>query len=236
MSRLRVVHQPPGYEGWKDETTINRPNWVVIGAILLSVFCCGGLVATASFFAFMQRDNKQVAQVPTLAILSTETPIPTEPLTVIQATHPPTITPAPTNTPILETTATPDLNATLSALIAQQNATQELATQTLSVSVEEIVFCEGAPFQIYQHSDQLKVTFEDVGALRVLDRPREPDKREPDVLKQLYDGDTVVIQGDPVCGQWLNAPVIYFPVFVPRWQVTGYVGFGQNDDVWLAAR
>ncbi len=77
------------------------------------------------------------------------------------------------------------------------------------------------------------MTFEERGALRLLDRPRQPNERQPEVLKQLYDGDTVIIQSEPTCGEWLGSPVVYYEVFVPRWEREGYVGFGRESDVWL---
>jgi len=226
MRGLRGIHKPPGYEGWKDETTIRRPNIRAILATLALCFVCGGVSVGVALT--LNRGN-QAAPVPTLVTMDMiTTPTATQRYNVLVMQQPKaTATPPPTATP--EQSPTPDLEATLDYMVAQR-VTEPPPTMAAATAVP--IFCEGAPFTRYEHSAVLRVTFEDKGALRLLDRPRD-GVREPDVLKQLYDGDTVVIQGDPVCGAWQGLPVAYYPVYVSRWDRSGYVGFGQSDDVWL---
>ena len=221
---VRVVHRPPGYEAWKDETKFHGPNWRFILIVLGSVFTCGCVSATLTVSFFLSRQT-QVARLPTIAVLPSVTPIVTEQRLVVVAAEP-----LSTATELPPVTETPDLNATLNYLLAQQN--ELIATTTPQFVLSEPIFCEGAPFEQYAVGSYLKVTFEDIGALRLLDKPRTRDYR-PTVLKQLYDGDTVQIMDEPVCGQWDGAPVVYHPVYVERWQKQGWVGFGQRGDVWL---
>ncbi|MEO0564967.1 MAG: hypothetical protein AAF125_22870, partial [Chloroflexota bacterium] len=95
------------------------------------------------------------------------------------------------------------------------------------------VFCDGAMFERYIVGAQLTVTFEDDGALRLLDRPRLPGRPEPVSQKLLYDGWAVEILGEPECGAWRGEPLVYWPVYSPSWDMEGWVGFGQGGDVWL---
>jgi hypothetical protein len=227
--RLRVVHRPAGYEAWKDEKTIARPNVRVIVAVIATMFICGA-ISGATGIGFLSARFRETPAPPTLVSLSeliTETPTHTQ---TRQPTVTPTVAPTqtalPTVTPILS--ATPDLQATLDHMLAQPTVTPVVKL----APPPEPIFCDGAPFENYTDSSVLVVTFQDKGALRLLDQPRLPGSN-PDVIKQLYDGDQVVIQGDASCGSWNDQPVAYYPVFVPRWDLTGFVGFGQSDDVWL---
>ncbi|MEO0564386.1 MAG: hypothetical protein AAF125_19940 [Chloroflexota bacterium] len=128
------------------------------------------------------------------------------------ATHtpPPSLTPTGTWTPLPSATWTPTVTGTPLP-----------------------IFCEGAPFDRYEPGMMMRVVFDGNGALRLLDRARVPGEREPNVLKQLYNGDVVIVTAAAVCGSWQGSPVAYYPVDVPRWERSGWVGFGQSGDVWL---
>lgn len=240
--KLRVIHRPPGYEAWKDEKPISKANLKIILIILGSVFGCGVLSASGFFGYFAIRSGSGVEPLPTMVTMDMLiTPTATERYNVVVMDQvAATATLVPTETPI---PATPDLQATLHFMLTEQALTTVTVAKspvvtpesTIAVATSEPIFCEGAPFDSYQVGMMMRVTFEDKGALRLLDRPRLPDTPAPKVLKQLYDNDTVIVIGDAVCGSWNGSPVAYYPVEVPRWSRSGFVGFGQSGDVWLEA-
>ena len=226
MGSLIVVHKPPGYEGWKDEKPIPRPNLRAILYIIGAIFACGFTCASTATIVYFQRSNsdpKPVAIAPTHTMETT--------INVIQQSPIPTIEPTPTIQPTVEATvAVPDLQATLDYL----KTLPTLTPQPIAVTTTEPVFCDGSTFESYDVGSTLHVEFQNVGALRLLDGPRLRDEPAPHVIRQLYDGNVVKIEGTPVCGFWNGEPVVYYPVYAPRWDERGYVGFGHNSDVWLS--
>lgn len=235
MPRLKVIHKPAGYEAWKDEKVIASPNYQAIAIILGSVFGAGGLCVAVLFLAFLPPSEE--TPLPTRVVIEIPTQTPVMNVLVVNqinatSTATPTETLPSTATPEATPEATPDYQATVDALLQASPPTQQVKSVTSRLP---IAFCGDAPFSLYGVGTVAVVRFENKSALRLLDQPRQPDQRQPNVLKQLYDGDLVEITGEPVCGAWLGASVVYYPVYVERWQRDGWVGFGMNGDTWLEA-
>ncbi len=240
--RLRVIHKPPGYEAWKDERPIARPNLKMLLLILGGVFSCGIIVAAAvGSTAWYKWGRPGPAPLPTLAVLVLPTSTATERYNVMvidQVDVTATPTPAPTD----PTIPTPDLEATINFMLSRPAPTIAMSKAmttpppTIAVETAAPIFCEEATFAAYPAGARLRVTFEEKSALRLLDRARVPGEREPRILTQLYDGHEVIITGEPVCGEWQGVPIAYYPVEVPhRANEAGYVGMGQSGDYWLEA-
>lgn len=229
---LKVVHKPPGYEAWKDETTIPRPRMGLILVILSSVAGVALCAGAGGAAYFMRGGGEQ--PLPTLVVIAnTVTPLPSSATperfnvqVIDQIEYTPT--PEPSSTPVVtksDPTDEPDLRATMSSLLAaQQDQAVAVATET--------VFCDGAPFQRYEFGSELIVSFEQKTSLRLLDKPRTAGS-DPNIIRLLFDGHIVTIAGEPTCGAWEGSPVVYWPVRVANDPRAGYVGFGRDDDVWL---
>jgi hypothetical protein len=236
--RLKVVHKPPGYEAWKDETTIPKPALglilVILGSVAGVALCTGAGGATY----MMSRGGEE--PLPTLVVIQyTNTPsavTATPERFSVQVIDQVQITPTPTpsSTPIAtkaEPTDRPDLQATMNALLSAQETS--IPAQSVGLATEVVVFCDGAPFRRYQSGDRLMVTLTD-SSLRLLDKPRTAGT-EPEIIMLLGNGRNVTIAGEPTCGAWEGRPVVYWPVRLDGGQ-GGYVGYGRDENVWLETR
>jgi hypothetical protein len=257
------VHRQPGYEAWKDEKKFHGPQWRVIFLIVGSIFVSGMLCTTVAFFAFRDRlpGNNLVAGLPTAGSLPTITTTATQRFNVFVSesgpaspTATPSSTPTATATPLY--TETPNLAATMDALIAERSTDEPTeppdlaATMDYLLSQRELVkdelvsgptestatasatpfTCVGAPFQSYQVNEELTVTL--TGAkLRLLTAPRV-DGAEPRVVRLLDTGARLTVTGESICGAWQGRPVVYWPILTARGE-PGWVGVGRADEIWL---
>ncbi len=232
-----VIHKPTGYRGWLDQKPTPRPNTKALLGIAGSLFGCGAfciLSLGGTWFAFNNWNSTPIP--PTLVVIQIPTQTPTERYNVLvnsqpDATSTPTFTPTHTPEATIPPEPTADLAATVEFLLAQPSP----LPKDVTVNRPEPVFCDGAPFIRYGEGSVAFVRFENKSALRLLDHPRVPNSIEPKVQKLLYDGYQIEITGEPVCGQWLGNPVVYYPVFVQRFSIGGWVGFGMRERIWLEA-
>ena len=127
-SKLKVIHKPGGYEAYKDQAPIRKPNWRVIMAMGTSIFMCGAIAALLLFLVpqgikyFNPSKESLEVEVTEQSAFSS---LISQPL--------PTFTPSVTPTPTLEATIEPtlDLEATLNAVSAQLEALQSQPTSTI---------------------------------------------------------------------------------------------------------
>lgn len=142
--KLKVEHKPGGYEGYKNQAPIRKPNWRVLLAMGASIFVCGAFAALLLFLVPQGMKFFNPPE-PTIEILEVEV---TEELafnaTISEAlpTNTPTAMPSNTPEPTIRVAPTLDLEATLNAVQMELEALQSqptqsaLPTQTPNVIIE----------------------------------------------------------------------------------------------------
>ena len=86
-----------------------------------------------------------------------------------------------------------------------------------------------------QIDEEVRVHFQDVGALRLLSAPRlDGSTHDNDVLRLVYDNNRLIIESEGICGNWRGSPVWYVQVYVPRFRDRGWVGVQTVDDIWIS--
>lgn len=226
--KLRVVHAQPGYEAWKDQEQFIKPNLRAILTIVGGIFGCGVLsagIGTTAWFA--TREAEPLPTVVSIEMITTPSATPAFTLVAALPTLPP-VQP-PTQTPLPVVSEQPDLEATLNYLVLLNEQMQ----LTTAEPTPTPIWCDGAAFDFYPVNQLLKVVMTEKGALRLLDRARVAGEQEPVSQKLIYNNWRVRVTGEPVCGAWNNIPMVYYPVHSLEWRMNGWVGFGQDGDVWL---
>jgi hypothetical protein len=133
-SSIKVIFKPGGYEAYKDQVPIRKPQWKIILIMVAGIFGFGVICSTVSLLLLSQFWGKSTP--PAVVELATEESTFQARISDAMPTNTPTT--ELTNTPISETTATPDLQATLAHLdnrlsaMQTQTATPITATQLAS--------------------------------------------------------------------------------------------------------
>lgn len=134
-----VIHRPGGYEAYKDQTPIRKPNWKVILGMISSIFVCG--MVCASTFLFWQFFNKPQNNEPSRieSILQPQAII-NPAFNVIVSSPQPTLTAIPSALPTQSSTdsdpTSDNFLMTVEFMATQMSAIQ---TQTAQPIITEVV-------------------------------------------------------------------------------------------------
>lgn len=212
---LKVIFKPGGYEAYKDQAPITKPNWRVIASMVAVIFACGVIFALVSFLAIPRFiPKKSNVQNPVAIEDIVQDTVTVESAYQVLVSDPlPTVPPSPSATHTMEPTV--DLEATMLFVSHQLEVLQSqtpvptstgLPTQTPPPTIAAAETLEVEPTV---HYDQYAIVNVDCVVIR------EAPGREFNALDSACRGaEFPVIE---TYGQWTR---VYHPAHQTAWIAT----------------